>query len=164
MAKKIVLLSDTHGTYDDFIDNHIREADEIWHAGDIGTPEVLDRLEAVAPVRAVYGNIDGKDIRIRVPEYLVFDVEGLKVLMLHIGGYPGKYTPRAKELIARYRPDLFISGHSHILKVIRDPAFDLLHMNPGAAGKSGFHKVRTLLRFEAADGKLQNLEVVERPR
>jgi len=161
---EILLLSDTHNTWDDFIEKYAREAKEIWHAGDIGTPEIIDKLEAFAPVKAVYGNIDGQEIRKFIPEYQFFEKGGMKVLMLHIGGYPGKYTSRAKELIARYRPDIFIAGHSHILKVMHDRKNGLLHLNPGAAGKYGFHKVRTMLRFDMENGEIKNLEVIERPR
>ncbi len=164
MPRKILLLSDTHGTWDDFIEKYLPGNDEIWHAGDIGSLEILDRLESYAPVRAVYGNIDNAKIRAAVPEYNFFEVENLKVLILHIGGYPGRYTPRAKELIRKYRPDVFISGHSHILKLMRDYENDLLHMNPGAAGKYGFHKVRTMIRFELHFSEIKNPEIIERPR
>jgi len=164
LSSKILLLSDTHGTYDDFINKYISDVDEIWHAGDIGSMDVIKKLEAKAPLRAVYGNIDDYRIRKSFPEYYFFEKEGVKVLMLHIGGYPGRYSPRAKELIRQFNPDIFISGHSHILKVMQDPVNNLLHMNPGAAGKSGFHRVRTMLRFELEEGKINNLQVIERKR
>jgi putative phosphoesterase len=164
MRKKILLLSDTHGTFDDFIAKYAARADEIWHAGDVGTMEVLEKLEQYAPVRGVYGNIDGGKLRIILPEYNFFETAGIKILMLHIGGYPGKYSPRAKELIRKFKPDVFISGHSHILKIMPDRKYGLLHMNPGAAGKSGFHKVRSMIRFEINEGKIENPEVIERPR
>ena len=164
MGKRILLLSDTHGTCDDFVRKYTGGVDEIWHAGDIGNTETLECLEAHAPVRAVYGNIDGGILRQTLPEYLFWEDDGLKFLMLHIGGYPGRYSARAKQLIARYRPDVFIAGHSHILKVMPDKRWNLLHMNPGAAGRSGFHKKRTMLRFDLDGGELRNLEVIERDR
>jgi len=164
MGRRILLLSDTHGTWDDFIEKYAARADEIWHAGDIGSLEVLEKLQQFAPVKAVYGNADGRDIRIRVPEHLFFQQDGKGILILHIGGYPGRYTPLARRLIDTYAPDVFISGHSHILKVMPDKKRGLMHLNPGAAGKYGFHKVRTMLRFEMDDGQLKNLEVIERPR
>ncbi len=162
--KKFLLLSDTHGTFDDFIEKYAVDVDEIWHAGDFGNLQTVEALEALAPLRGVYGNIDGAEIRRIFPEYAFFDVEGLKVLMLHIGGYPGRYSKRARELIRQYKPDLFISGHSHILKVMPDKKHGLLHMNPGAAGKSGFHKVRTMIRFDIQEGKPVNLRVIEKKR
>ncbi len=146
------------------MEKYLPDADEIWHAGDIGTLEVLEKTEAFAPVKAVYGNIDNHKIRSIVPEYNFFVTEGLKILILHIGGYPGRYTPRAKALIRRFRPDVFVSGHSHILKVMQDKENRLLHLNPGAAGKSGFHKLRTMLRFQIDKGTITGLEVIERQR
>ena len=163
-AKKILLLSDTHGTFDDFIEKYAGDADEIWHAGDIGSMEVLQKLESLAPVRAVYGNIDNAQLRLAAPEYLFWEDVGQSFLMIHIGGYPGRYSPRAKELLARYKPAVFIAGHSHILKVMPDKTRNLLHMNPGAAGLSGFHKKRTMLRFRLDNKGLHDLEVIERPR
>ncbi|MBC6698321.1 metallophosphoesterase family protein [Hymenobacter puniceus] len=159
--KKIGLLSDTHSYLDERILHHLRDCDEIWHAGDFGTASVADELAALAPLRGVYGNIDGRDVRLQQPLVQRFIVEGLPVLMTHIGGYPGHYSPAARALLQEHRPGLFISGHSHILKVMPDPKLHLLHLNPGAAGRHGFHKVRTLLRFEIADGKVQQLQVVE---
>ncbi|WP_068595657.1 metallophosphoesterase family protein [Vaginella massiliensis] len=159
--KKILLLSDTHSYLDDRILAHAQKADEIWHAGDIGNRQVLDRLQALKPVRAVYGNIDDATIRNECPENQIFELEGVKVLMTHIGGYPPKYLSRVKDLIKTHQPKLYICGHSHILKVMPDPKFHLLHMNPGAAGKHGFQQVRTMLRFELNAGRIENLEVIE---
>ena len=159
--KKILLLSDTHGHLDKKIIDYISQADQVWHAGDIGNPMVLDNLTALKPLRAVYGNIDGHEIRLQAPEVLDFNCEGVSVLMLHIAGYPGRYNPQARALITKHKPKLLICGHSHILKVMQDKKNNHLHMNPGAAGISGFHKVRTMLRFEIDKGKIQNLEAIE---
>ena len=159
--KKIILLSDTHGFVDQKILKYAAQADEVWHAGDIGTQEVIDQLQKVKPFRAIYGNIDGHTIRKQYPEYLAFECEGLNVLITHIAGYPNRYTAKAKSLIQKFKPELFICGHSHILKVMHDRTFGHLHMNPGAVGISGFHKVRTLLRFEIENGKIKNVEAVE---
>ena len=157
----IGLLSDTHGYLDDRILHHLSGCDEIWHAGDFGDAAVVDTLEALAPLRGVYGNIDGQDVRASEPLVQAFTVAGLRVLMTHIGGYPGHYSPAARALLDAHRPGLFISGHSHILKVMPDPKRRLLHLNPGAAGRHGFHKVRTLLLFQVADGTVQQLRAVE---
>jgi len=159
--RKIGLLSDTHGFFHPRIAEFFSGCDEIWHAGDVGGMEVVERLEAVATVRAVYGNIDGGELRKDFPEVAFFTVEGLKVLMMHIGGYPGRYTPQARGLIIKYRPGLFISGHSHILKVIPDNKYGLLHINPGAAGHSGFHKSMTLVRFNIDKGRAKDLEILD---
>ena len=159
--KKIGLLSDTHGYLDERILHHLGGCDEIWHAGDFGTAAVADALAAVAPLRGVYGNIDGREVRSFQPLVQAFAVEGLRVVMTHIGGYPGRYSPAARQLLEQEQPGLFISGHSHILKVMPDPRRHLLHLNPGAAGRQGFHRVRTLLRFEVAAGQVQQLRVVE---
>jgi putative phosphoesterase len=159
--KKIVLLSDSHGYLDQAIENHLAWADEVWHAGDIGSTTVSDRIKALKPLRAVYGNIDGHQLREEFSENQIFECEGVHVLMTHIGGYPKKYNARVRELIRKHRPQLYICGHSHILKVIYDKDLDLLHLNPGAVGRSGFHKIRTLLRFCLTAGKIENLEVVE---
>ena len=159
---RIGLLSDTHGYFDERMGHHLRGCDEIWHAGDFGDAHVVDELRALAPVfRGVYGNIDGPDVRRTQPLVQDFAVEGLRVLITHIGGYPGHYTPAARPLLAAARPGLFVSGHSHILRVIPDPTRQLLHLNPGAAGQHGFHQVRTLLRFGIADGKVVELQAVE---
>ena len=158
---KIGLLSDTHGYIDDHILSLLSESDEIWHAGDIGDWHVIERLEEVAPVRAVFGNIDSPDICRRVPEDNIFDIEGMKVAITHIGGYPGKYSKHGRQLIQNTSPRIFITGHSHILKVMNDQKYDLLHINPGAAGRSGFHQIRTMIRFEINSGRPEKLEVIE---
>jgi putative phosphoesterase len=159
--KTIGLISDTHGYLDDAVFRHFENCDEIWHAGDFGSIELADQLNAFRPLRGVYGNIDGQDIRAQYPEHLKFDCEELKVWMTHIGGYPGKYSPGIREELYRNPPGLFISGHSHILKVIYDKKISCLHLNPGAAGKHGWHKVRTLLRFCISGEKIHNLDVIE---
>ena len=159
--KQILLLSDTHSYIDERILFYAEKADEVWHAGDIGDQKVIDELSAVSNFRAVYGNIDNQSVRIQFPENLFFEVEGVKVLMTHIGGYPPKYNSRSVPLINEYKPKIFISGHSHILKVIPDKKRNLIHMNPGAAGIYGFHKIRTMLRFSIDNGKIENLEVIE---
>jgi len=161
--KKIGLMSDTHSYLHPQVFRYFEEVDEIWHAGDIGNVELADKLEAFKPFRAVYGNIDGADIRIRYPETLRFNVEGVEVMMTHIGGYPGKYAPGVKEQLKQHPAKLFICGHSHILKVMPDAALHLLHMNPGACGQQGWHKVKTLLRFQVDAGNIQQLEVIELP-
>ncbi|MEQ8925444.1 MAG: metallophosphoesterase family protein [Fulvivirga sp.] len=158
---KIGLLSDTHGHLDDRVFHHFKDCDEIWHAGDIGTMEVLEKLEAFKPTKAVFGNIDGQKIRTSTAEDLWFDCEGMKIWITHIGGYPPKYNRRIKEILKTKTPDLFICGHSHILKVIKDPNHNLLHMNPGAAGIQGFHKVKTLMRFDIEQKEIKNLQVIE---
>ena len=158
---KIGLLSDTHGYLDDAVLKHFDKCDEIWHAGDFGSMEVIDRLEAFKPLRGVYGNIDDKDIRLKFPEHLRFHCEQVDVWMTHIGGYPGKYSPLVKPEILNNPPKLFITGHSHILKVQFDPKLQLLHLNPGAAGKQGWHQMRTAMRFEINGDKIENLEVIE---
>jgi len=159
--KKILLLSDTHGYLDDVMIKYVRQADEVWHAGDIGNVQVTDSIKKYKPLRAVYGNIDGGELRKEFPEQQIFEVEGIKVFMIHIGGYPKRYSKIAREIIKNNHFDLFISGHSHILKVMYDKQYQLLHMNPGAAGKKGFHKIRTMLRFEIDNGEIKNLEVIE---
>lgn len=159
--KKIGLLSDTHGYWDDKFKIHFAECDEVWHAGDIGSLSLTAKFEAFKPFRAVYGNIDGADVRAAFPEFLRFSIEGVDVLITHIGGYPGKYDPRVRAILQTKPPKLFICGHSHILKVMYDKKFGCLDMNPGAAGKYGFHKVRTLLRFVIDAGNIRDLEVIE---
>jgi putative phosphoesterase len=159
--KTIGLISDTHGFLDDSVFKHFENCDEIWHAGDFGTLDLAEKLKAFKPLRGVYGNIDGKDIRSQFPEHLRFNCEELNVWMTHIGGYPGKYSPGIREEIYRNPPGLFISGHSHILKVIFDKKISCLHLNPGAAGKQGWQKVRTLLRFSISLEKIHNLDVIE---
>lgn len=162
--KRIGLLSDTHSYWDDRFLKYFEECDEIWHAGDIGSMEVAERLQAIKPLRAVCGNIDGGEVRRLFPEKLRWDCEGADVLMTHIGGYPGKYDLRVRHLIYTHPPKLFISGHSHILKVQYDKALGLLHINPGAAGNHGWHQVRTLVRFTIDGGNFSDLEIIEIPR
>ncbi|HXS36748.1 MAG TPA: metallophosphoesterase family protein [Flavipsychrobacter sp.] len=158
---KIGLISDTHNYFDEAVFQYFKDCDEVWHAGDFGTAEIADKLKAFRPLRGVYGNIDGQDIRIEYPETLRFVCEGVNVMMTHIGGYPPKYTPAVKKELYAHPPQLFISGHSHILKIIYDDKINCLHMNPGAAGRSGWHKVRTLIRF-VIDGKdMKQCEVIE---
>lgn len=159
---KILLVSDTHGHLDDTILKHCSDADEIWHAGDFGTVEVSEKLSGLKLLRGVYGNIDGQELRKMHPLVLNFEVDGLRVLMVHIGGYPGKYPEQVRQLIQLHRPNLFICGHSHILKVVRDPKYNnMLCVNPGAAGKNGFHQVRTMIRMEIDKGKVGNMDVIE---
>ena len=158
---RIGLLSDTHGYLDDAIFKHFDQCDEIWHAGDFGSIEVAEKLAAFKPLKGVYGNIDGHDIRALYPEHLKFTCEKVKVWMTHIGGYPGKYNPNIRAELYRNPPNLFIAGHSHILKVIYDKKINCLHMNPGAAGKEGWQRVRTLLRFSITEEKTHTLEVIE---
>ena len=158
---KIGLISDTHGFLDPAIYKYFKDCDEIWHAGDLGSIQVFDELVKFKPTRAVYGNIDGHIIRSAMPEHLYFEVEGLKVYITHIGGYPGRYNLEVKSFLQKNATNLFICGHSHILKVMYDKTFNLLHINPGAAGNHGFHQVKTLIRFEISEGKPQNLEVIE---
>ncbi len=158
---KIGLLSDTHGYIDPKVYKYFKDVDEIWHAGDIGDISVTDELKAFKPIRSVYGNIDNQIIRSEFREVEIFNVNGLKVVLTHIGGYPKRYSPGIKPLLQKEKPDLFICGHSHILKVIYDKELKLLHLNPGAAGFHGFHKVKTLLRFSINNGKIENLEVIE---
>ena len=158
---RILLLSDTHNHIDDDILKYARQADEIWHAGDIGNLKVTDSLKSIKPVRAVYGNIDDHIIRKEFPENNRFFCEGVAVWITHIGGYPPKYNVRVREEIKKNPPKLFICGHSHILKVMHDKKYDVLHMNPGACGKHGFHQVRTMLRFVIDEDKIRDLEVIE---
>lgn len=158
---KIGLISDTHSYFDPQIPEFCSDRDEIWHAGDIGSRDVITSLEKLAPVRAVYGNIDDASIRAEFPEDLFFNCEGIKVWMTHIGGYPERYNQRTRTILANNKLDLFICGHSHILKVMPDKKHQLLHINPGAAGFHGFHKFKTLIRFTIESGKIQNLEAIE---
>ncbi|WP_431158857.1 metallophosphoesterase family protein [Winogradskyella poriferorum] len=159
--QKILLLSDTHSHIDDDVLKYVKQADEVWHAGDIGDLSVTDAIKKHKPLRAVYGNIDDSRIRAEFPLHNRFNCEGVDVWITHIGGYPPKYNGRVREELMCNPPDLFICGHSHILKVIPDKKINLLHMNPGAIGKHGFHKVRTMLRF-IIDGKdIKNLEIIE---
>ncbi len=158
---RIGLLSDTHGFLDENVAVHFKDCDEIWHGGDFGDMTLVDDLRKLKPLRGVYGNIDGKEIRSDFPENLFFTCEKVKVFMTHIGGYPPRYNPRVKPLIAENRPQLFISGHSHILKVMYDEKMGCLHMNPGAAGKQGWHKVRTLIRFVIDGSDIKDCVVIE---
>jgi putative phosphoesterase len=159
--KKILLISDTHSYIDEKIIQYAKESDEVWHAGDVGDIKVTDKLEEVATLRAVYGNIDNNIIRAEYPENLRFKCEGVEVWITHIGGYPNKYYHKIKEEINENPPDIFICGHSHILKVINDKKLNLLHINPGAIGNQGFHQVRTMVRFQLAEGEIKSLEVIE---
>ncbi|MCF8284429.1 MAG: metallophosphatase family protein [Sphingobacteriales bacterium] len=158
---KIGLLSDTHSHFPDEVYKYFAEVDEIWHAGDVGNMEVIEKLKAFKPLRAVYGNIDGQEMRKKYPLDVTIELEGLRIWMTHIGGYPGKYADRIRKSLEITRPGLFISGHSHILKVIPDKKLNLLHLNPGSAGKEGFHQVRTMMRFAIEAGKIKDLEVIE---
>lgn len=159
--RKILLLSDTHSHIDDTILKYVDQADEVWHAGDIGDLIVTDTLKKSKPLRAVFGNIDGDKARMEFPLHNRFMCEGVDVLITHIGGYPGKYSPAIKNEITANPPKLFITGHSHILKVMFDKKLNLLHMNPGACGIHGFHQVRTMLRFVIEGDKIKDLEVIE---
>ena len=160
--RRIGLLSDTHSYLEPKALEILKDVDEIWHAGDIGDPAVTEALKALKPLRAVYGNIDGPELRYEFPQDNRFILEGFEVLITHIGGYPGAYAPRAKKLIVEGQPQIFVCGHSHILRVMRDPAYNnMLVLNPGAAGTHGFHHVKTLLRFTLDNGKISGMEAVE---
>lgn len=159
--KKIGLLSDTHAYWDDRYKTYFSCCDEIWHAGDIGSMAIADALAKIKPLRAVHGNMDGNLERLRFPKYLSFECEGVSVLLTHIGGYPGHYAPEIINELNQFRPKLFICGHSHIAKVKYDKPRQMLHINPGAAGKQGFQAVRTLVRFELNKGNIENLEMIE---
>lgn len=159
--KRIGLMSDTHGWWDDRYLTHFNDCDEIWHAGDIGSGLIIDRLEEHCPVRAVCGNIDGRELSLRFSDKLKFRVEECNIIMTHIGGYPGKYAPSVRNDIYSERPELFISGHSHILKVMYDSTAECLHINPGAAGRQGWQQVRTLVKFTIDGKEIKNLEVIE---
>ena len=159
--KRIGLLSDTHSFLDERVFHYFEECDEIWHAGDIGTMELVDRLREFKPLRIVYGNIDGKIFREKIPLDERFECEGMDIWMTHIGGYPGRYNKRVKAVLEENQPDVFICGHSHILKVMPDKKHDLLHINPGACGIYGFHTVKTIIRFAIEDGKIKDMEAIE---
>jgi putative phosphoesterase len=159
--KRIGLISDTHSHLEESVFDYFESCDEIWHAGDIGDAEVVNRLEAFRPLRAVYGNIDDGLLRRRFPEDLRFVVEGVEVFMTHIGGYPGRYNRRVRAILQENPPDLYICGHSHILKVMPDKKLNFLHVNPGAAGNHGFHQMKTIVRFSLEAGKIKDFEVVE---
>jgi|SRR5579864_5268519 len=158
---RVGLISDTHGFLDEAVFAHFERCDEVWHAGDFGSLEVLDRLKKFKPVRGVFGNIDGEDIRAELPLDLEWECEGLRVYMTHQGGYPGSYDRRAKKQLARRKPDLFLCGHSHIARVLRDPELQLLHLNPGACGRIGWHLKRTAMRFSVGGKRIENLELIE---
>lgn len=160
---RIALLSDTHGYLDPAIFAHTKQCDEIWHAGDWGTTAISDVLiaETGLPVKGVYGNIDGQDIRAQYPVQIVFNCEEVKVMIRHIGGYPPRYNPETKKQLQIHRPKLFIAGHSHILKIMYDEALQCLHMNPGAAGKQGWHTMRTMIRFVIDGSDMKDCEVIE---
>ncbi len=159
--KKIILISDTHSHIPDSFWKYLDDADECWHAGDVGKVELIDQLKSKIKVRGVYGNIDGAEVRKEFPEYRAMKIQGLKILMLHIGGKPYVYSPRMKELIAHYKPEVVICGHSHILRVEYDKRDKLLYLNPGALGVHGFHKVKTFLRFKVENAEIKDLEVIE---
>ena len=162
--KRIGIISDTHGTFDERLREFLKDVDEIWHAGDIGSLELADEIAAFKPLRAVSGNIDGGVTRRVYPDFLSFECEQVSVLMTHIGGYPRRYDPRAVQRIQAVRPKLFIAGHSHILKVQYDPVYDLLAVNPGAAGEYGFHRTRTAVRLVIDGAQMRDMEVGEWPR
>lgn len=159
---KIGLLSDTHSFLDDKVFEYFAGVDEIWHAGDIGDTALINALEAFKPVRAVYGNIDDKVLQARYPEDLWFSIDGVKFWMTHIGGAPPRYNPRVRKILCERTPDVFICGHSHILRIKRDLQYNnMLYLNPGAAGNHGFHRIKTLVRFNVNNGKMENVEVIE---
>ncbi len=158
---RIGLISDTHHYLDEAVFRHFESCDEVWHAGDFGTIEVAEKLRAFKPLRGVYGNIDGRDVRQEYPEVLRFRIEEVNVLMTHIGGYPGRYAPTIRPELMAEPPQLFVCGHSHILKVMYDEKIKCLTMNPGAAGKYGWHKIRTLIRFEIDGANMKNCQVIE---
>jgi putative phosphoesterase len=158
---RIGLISDTHNYLDDAIFKHFENCDEIWHGGDFGTVEIADKLKAFKPLKGVYGNIDGYDVRSVYPEKLVWNCEEVKVYMTHIGGYPNRYAPNIKQDLINNKAKLFISGHSHILKIIYDDKINCLHINPGAAGNQGWHKIRTIVRFAIDGPAIKDCEVIE---
>lgn len=159
--KRILLISDTHSYWDQSLSKAAEDSDELWHAGDWGSPELLDKLPDNVQIRGVYGNIDGLLIRKQFSKELFFETAGLKVYMTHIGGYPGRYQREVKQKLEELRPQLYICGHSHILKIVRDLKLGLLHMNPGAIGNKGFHKKRTMIRFNIDQGDIQDVRVLE---
>lgn len=159
--KRIGLISDTHHYLDEAVFKHFDSCDEIWHGGDFGTVAIAEALQNFRPLRGVYGNIDGYDVRSIYPKKIIFECEAVKVMMQHIGGYPGRYAPGIKDDLVLHQPNIFISGHSHILKVMFDEKYKCLHMNPGAAGRQGWHKVRTLIRFTIDGNAIKNCEVIE---
>ena len=158
---KVGLLSDTHSFLDPKVFEYFKETDEIWHAGDIGDATVADQLQAFKPLRAVFGNVDSRDLQIRFPEHLWFSCEGLMIWMTHIGGAPPHYNQAVKKVLKEKIPDVFICGHSHILRIKKDPDYNLLYLNPGAAGNHGFHHMKTIVRFEVKGKELKKMEVIE---
>ena len=162
--KKISLLSDTHSVLDERFVPHLKDSDEIWHAGDIGSLDIYDKLNEISKVKAVYGNIDNHQIRITLASELFFKCEGLNIYMTHIGGYPGKYSKAVKEKIEKTKPDIFICGHSHILKVMNDKINNLLFINPGAAGNHGIHQAKTIVQFIIDKRKISDLKIIELKR
>ncbi|MCE7863576.1 MAG: metallophosphoesterase [Bacteroidetes bacterium CHB5] len=158
---KIGLISDTHSYLDPTVFTHFKDCDEVWHAGDIGDAAVVNELEKFKPLRAVFGNIDDKEMQARYPEDLWFTSEGLTIWMTHIGGAPPNYNPRIKKILKEKTPDVFICGHSHILRVIKDPVYKMLYLNPGAAGNHGFHSIKTIIRFQIDAKNIRKLEVIE---
>lgn len=159
--KRIGLMSDTHSFLDEKVFKYFEDCDEVWHAGDIGDFTLVEQMEAFKPFRAVYGNIDDTKVRVAFPRDLRFDCEGVDVFMTHIGGYPGRYNKRVRTIFETAPPKLYICGHSHILKVMPDKKYKLLHINPGACGNHGFHHMKTLVRFSCEDGTVKDLEVIE---
>ena len=162
--KRIGILSDTHGFLHPGIAEKLSQCDEIWHAGDAGSIYILEKISSLAPLKAVYGNIDGTEVRSKYPEIQEFNTEGFDVFMTHIGGYPGKYATGIKQLLQQKNPSIMVAGHSHILKIIYDKHLNLLHINPGAAGKTGLHKVITKVRITLDEGNISDSEVIEFPR
>ena len=162
--KNISLLSDTHSVLDERFIPHLKNSDEIWHAGDIGSLDVYNKLTKLSNVKAVYGNIDNHKIRIGLKSELFFKCEGVNIYMTHIGGYPGKYSKGIKEKIEKTNPNIFICGHSHILKIMNDKKNKLLFLNPGAAGNHGVHKVKTIIKFDIDDKEIRNLKIIELKR
>lgn len=158
---KIGLIADTHGFFDPKLKKHFEEVDEIWHAGDIGEMVVLEKLQSMKPVEVVHGNIETPQIQRSLPEVIVASKEGLKLMMIHIAGRPGRYAKGIDSLLKKHQPDLLICGHSHILRVERDPRYNMIYLNPGAAGQQGFHKKRTILLFTIDSGKLKDMKAVE---
>jgi putative phosphoesterase len=160
--KTIGIISDTHGFLDPLVFEHFRDCDEVWHAGDIGGSDVADALENFKPFRAVFGNVDDRDLQVRFPEDLFFKCEGLSVWMTHIGGAPPRYNPRINKMLKSRTPNIFVCGHSHILRIAKDPAHDgMLYINPGAAGNHGFHSIKTLIRFQISGKEVTKMEAIE---
>jgi putative phosphoesterase len=159
--KRIGVISDTHGSFEDRFAVFFKDCDELWHCGDVGDRKVLDKMEKIAQIRAVYGNIDGLDIRNEFPENQIFNIESHKVLITHIGGYPGRYEARVRQILMKEKPSIVLTGHSHILKVMPDKKYGHMHMNPGAAGNNGFHKIKTALRFVIDGSEIKDLQVLE---